>query len=104
MAPDETGGTEDRTVDRAHGDQAEPVHGGRQGDGRAPVATLTLAEPAGTLWRPCSWPQVLHIDLPRGKTTRAYETGAPSPDVRVYQIVQTRPIAATRPPATLTTN
>lgn len=49
MAPDETGGTENRTVDRAHGNQAESVHGGRQGDGRAPVARL--AEPARTLWR-----------------------------------------------------
>ena len=35
----------------AHGNQAEPVHGSRQGDGRAPVARLTLAEPARTLWR-----------------------------------------------------
>ena len=51
MAPDETGGTENWTVDRAHGNQAESVHGSRQGDGRAPVARLTLAEPARTLWR-----------------------------------------------------
>ena len=40
----------------------------------------------------------------QGEEREAYDPGAASPEVSVYQIVQMSPIAARRLPATLTTN